>query len=64
MKCDKCQQEKDDALRRMRRASREGRAEPHFGGDTTLPEGDPVLCAECCSQYPGREWMRHDTVAS
>lgn len=48
MKCEKCGLEKNDALRR------DGRDIPKSEG----MEVNPVLCAECCSKYPGREWMR------
>jgi hypothetical protein len=51
MKCDKCQQDKDDALRRM---SPQGFKTGSWHGLDT----DPVLCAECCADYPGHAWMK------
>ena len=53
MTCDKCGLDKSDAIARLAPTG----MKEHWYGDVAL-KLDPVLCAACCSQYPGREWMR------
>lgn len=49
MICDKCGEEKPDALVRVM---------PVEVRDRTGFTKDPALCARCCSDIPGREWMK------
>jgi len=56
MVCDKCGEERDDAIARTEihdktlvRTTPDG---------TSFPVTNPVLCTRCCASSPGREWMR------
>lgn len=59
MKCDKCGEEKPDAMLRMAPIG----MKEHWYGDPSL-RLDPTLCSECCSKAPDREWMRASVSAT
>ncbi len=44
--CEKCGQTKEDVIRRADIPSKEGMSP------------SPKLCDACCSEFPGREWMK------
>lgn len=46
MTCDKCEKDKPDVMARTEIPSKEGWS------------ANPKLCTECCSTFPGREWMK------
>lgn len=47
MICDKCGADKPDVMRRGDVPNVNDKPSPH-------------LCTDCCSQCPGREWMKGD----
>lgn len=76
MKCDKCDNDKPDAMKRLfhgeilirygffeyRKDMNGARIKDKDGTDVKFSV-DPALCTLCCSEMPGREWMKSSPYA-
>ncbi len=59
MKCDKCGEDKSDVMTRLFLA--EVNRSAGFVKDNIV--FDPALCTACCSEMPGRVWMKNSIPA-